>query len=89
MFIISFRCSSDLKEVVVSTTYSCWSGTCHRLHPHHTETDSLVELEMSNSIEWRPRGHTMRGPQLLADYVSYLTYGIIEVSIPNQCDCVA
>jgi hypothetical protein len=73
MFIISFRCSSDLKEVVVRTTYSCWSGTCHRLHPHHTETDSLVELEMTNSIEWRPRGQVLT-PQLQAVYVSLSAY---------------
>jgi hypothetical protein len=31
----------------------------------------------------------MRGPQLLADYVSYLTYNIIGVSFHNQCECVA
>ena len=73
----------------MEATYSCGAAACHRLRRQPRMGDSLAELELANSLEWRPLGHTMRGPQLLADYVSYLTYDIIGMSFPNQCDCVA
>ena len=73
----------------MEATYSCGAAACHRLRRHPRLGDSRAELELVNSLEWRPLGLTMRGPQLLADYVSYLTYGNIGVSFPNQCDYVA
>ena len=69
----------------MEATYSCGAAACHRLRRQPRMGDSLAELELANSLEWRPLGHTMRGPQLLADYVSYLTYGVSGVSFPNQC----
>jgi hypothetical protein len=64
------RCSYGLKEVVVETTYSCGAAICHHLRRPHRLGESLAELEMATSLEWRPQGLTMRGPQLLVDYVS-------------------
>jgi len=87
--VLSCRCSDSLKEVVVEATYSCGAAACHRLRRHPRLGESLAELELAHSLEWRPLGQTMRGPQLLADYVSYLPYDIIEVSFPNKCVCVA
>ena len=75
--VISCRCSDSLKEVVVEAAYSCGAAACHRLRRHPRLGDSRAELELVNSLEWRPLGHTLRGPQLLADYVSYLTYDIL------------
>jgi hypothetical protein len=82
--VISYRCSDSLKEVVVVAAFSCGAAACHRLRRHPRLGDSLAELESAHSMEWRPLGHTMRGPQLLADYVSYLTYDISEMSFPNR-----
>jgi len=73
----------------VEATYSCGAAACHRLRRHPHLGDSLAELEMAHSLEWRPLGHTMRGPQLLADYVSYLTYDIVGISFLIQYDCIA
>jgi len=70
--VIFCRCSSDLKEVVVEVTYSCWADVRHRLQQQHHLGNSLADLELSTSLEWRPQGHTMRGPQLQSDYVSMI-----------------
>jgi len=60
-----------MKGAVVSITYRCITAGCHRLRrQHHSLTSSLVDLEAATSIEWRPRGLPLEGPQLQSVYVS-------------------
>jgi len=51
--VISCRCSDSLKEVVVEAAYSCGAAACHRLRRHPRLGDSLAELELAHSLEWR------------------------------------